>query len=69
MATNEEMKLEYEIMGETWKFFKKYFDGVTDWETVIKESREISNKYNSQLCNDILTAYVMDLERKVMQNV
>jgi len=69
MATNEEMKAEYEIMGETWKFFKKHFDGVTDWETVINESREISNKYNSKLCNDILIAYVDELERKVMQNV
>lgn len=67
MATNEEMKLEYDIMGETWKFFKKYFDRVDSWETTLKEAREIEHKYNSQLCSDILIAYVCELERKVMK--
>lgn len=67
MATNEEMKLEYNIMGETWKFFKKYYGTSPDWELVMEEAREIGNKYNSKLCNDILVAYVNELERKVMK--
>lgn len=66
MATNEEMKLEYEIMGETWKFYKKYFGTNPNWDEVHTDTVAISEKYNSKLCNDILIAYVADLELKVM---
>lgn len=67
MATNEEMKLEYNIMGEAWKFFKKYYNTNPDWDLVMDEAREIGNKYSSKLCNDILIAYVNELERQVME--
>ncbi len=69
MATNEEMKQEYEIMGETWKFFKKYFGTIPNWDEIHAEIIAIEHKFNSKLCSDILIAYVDELERKVMQNV
>ena len=69
MATNEEMKTEYEIMSETWKFFKKYYGTIPDWDSIHTDAIAIEHKFNSKLCNDILVAYVMELERKVMKSV
>lgn len=71
MATNEEMKAEYDIMGATWMLFKKYYDTKIetkeDWESVMNEVYEIEKRFNSKLCNDILIAYVMELERKTQK--
>ena len=68
MATNEEMKLEYDILAETWKFYKENYKVKSSqeyWDKVIVESHDLMEKYkNNELCKDLLVAFVCDLERK-----
>lgn len=67
MAENKDMQTEYNFFSEVWKFYKNYFDMPNDtkkWNEVIEVSREIGRKYNSRLCDDLLVAVVMELERK-----
>lgn len=62
------MKEEYDLFADVWKFFKNYYDMQNDpekWNEAIEKSREISDKYKSQLCNDLLVAVVIDIERKM----
>ena len=68
MATNEEMKLEYSILSDVWKFYKENYKVETTqeyWNEVLKQSKELLNKYeNNELCKDLLVALICDLERK-----
>lgn len=67
MAENKDMQTEYNFFSEVWKLYKKYYDMPNEaekWNEVIEVSRDIEKRYNSQLCNDLLVAVIMELERK-----
>lgn len=67
MATNQEMKIEFNFFRDVWNFFKKFYD-VQDtenfWESAVNEAAEISEKYNCQLCKALLIAVAEELQRK-----
>lgn len=67
MVTNEQMKIEFSYFREVWTFFKKYYNVQRNdeyWDTVMKESSAINQKYNCKLCTDILLAIIDELERR-----
>lgn len=67
MATNEQMKMEFALFGEIWTFFKKHYHVRQDdefWETAIAECSAINDKYNCELCKDLLVAVMNELDRK-----
>ena len=68
MATKEQMKTEFAYFGEVWTFFKKYYDvqqGNDDyWAAVVEEASAINQKYNCELCKDLILAVLDELERK-----
>ncbi len=70
MAENKDMQSEYDCFSEVWKFYKNYYDMPNKpetWKEVVESSREIGKRYNNQLCNDLLVAVIMDLERKCIK--
>lgn len=67
MATNKEMKTEFDFFGEVWTFFKKFYDvrdGENYWAAAVNEAAAINEKYNCQLCKDLLIAVSNELRRK-----
>lgn len=67
VATKEEMRIEFAFFGEVWNFFKKFYYARADdsyWEAVVNEALAINEKYNSQLCKDLLVAVEKELQRK-----
>jgi hypothetical protein len=67
MVDNKDMQTEYDIFADVWKFYKSCYDlpnNTANWNKIIQASHEIEHKYESQLCNDLLIAVVMELERK-----
>ncbi len=67
MATNEQMKEEFAFFGEVWTFFKKYYDAKQDdeyWEKLVEEAAYINQKYQSELCKDLIFVVIAELERK-----
>lgn len=67
MATNKEMKTEFDFFGEVWTYFKKFYDVRDDesyWEEAVNEAATINEKYNCQLCKDLLIAVSKELRRK-----
>ena len=66
-ATNNEIRIEYDLFADIWKLFKSYYHKAKDkdfWSVIMNEAREIEKKYNSSLCNDLLVAVIMELENK-----
>jgi hypothetical protein len=67
LATNEEMKTEFAYFGEVWSLFKKYYHVQQEdsyWEKLIKEAGAINQKYQCELCKDLILAVMNELERK-----
>lgn len=68
MATKEQMKTEFAYFGEVWTFFKKYYDVQQEnddyWAAVVEEASAINQKYNCELCKDLILAVLYELERK-----
>lgn len=68
MATKEQMKTEFAYFGEVWTFFKKYYDVQQEnddyWAAVVEEASAINQKYNCELCKDLILAVIDELERK-----
>lgn len=67
MVTNAEIKTEFAYFGEVWTLFKKYYDVQQEdsyWEKLIEEAGAINQKYQCELCKDLLLAVVNELERK-----
>lgn len=67
MATNEEMKTEFTYFGEVWKLFKKYYDVQQEpayWDALLEDASAINQRYNCELCKDLLMAVMNELERK-----
>ncbi|MDO4943125.1 MAG: hypothetical protein Q4E73_09875 [Lachnospiraceae bacterium] len=67
MATNAEMKTEFSYFGEIWTFFKKYYDVQRSdeyWDAVLEEAGRIGQKYQCELCKDLILAILDELERK-----
>lgn len=67
LATNEEMKTEFAYFGEIWKLFKKYYyvrQEYSYWERLIEDAGAINQKYQCELCKDLILAVVNELERK-----
>lgn len=68
MATREQMKTEFAYFGEVWTFFKKYYDVQQEnddyWAAVVEEASAINQKYNCELCKDLILAILNELERK-----
>ncbi len=67
MVENKDLQMEYNLFADVWKFFKSKYDmpnNEAKWKEVIEASHQIEEKYNNQLCNDLLTSVVMELERK-----
>lgn len=68
MATKEQMKTEFAYFGEVWTFFKKYYDVQQEnddyWAAVVEEASAINQKYNCELCKDLILAVVDELDRK-----
>lgn len=72
MAENKDLKFEYDIFADIWKFFKKYYDmdnTEKNWNEVMGHVHSIGKKYNSQLCNDLLVSVVTELERRIANNI
>lgn len=68
MAENKDMQTEYNLFADVWKFFKGHYDMPCDeamWEKIMKEFHDIARKYDNQLCNDLLIAITMEIQRKV----
>lgn len=66
-ATNKEMSTEFQYFGEVWTFFKKYYHVRPDddyWDAVIEEAGAINQKYQCELCKDLILAIVDELDRK-----
>lgn len=67
MATNEEMKIEYDIFGDIWKLFKKYYhadQSAEYWDNLLAESSALQAKYKSTLCKDLILAVIDDSDRR-----
>ena len=67
MATNAEMKTEFSYFGEVWTFFKRHFDVQQSdvfWQSVVEEAGRINQKYQCELCKDLILAVIDELERK-----
>lgn len=67
MASNTQMKTEFDFFGEVWTFFKKFYDVRDDenyWAAAVNEAAAINEKYNCQLCKDLLIAVSNELRRK-----
>lgn len=71
MASNDEMKLEFEISGEVWKFFKKNYNCTNDtdeWIRIFREANDIQKKYDNDFCNSLVQCYIDELARRCMRN-
>lgn len=67
MATNEDMKHEFEMFGDIWKFFKSNYEVKEDenyWRNVFIEANALQKKYNCELGNIFVQAIVDELDRK-----
>lgn len=67
MATNQEMKIEFDFFRDVWNYFKKFYEVRDDesyWEAAVNEAAEINEKYNCQLCKALLIAVAEELQRK-----
>ncbi len=67
MADNSEMQWEYSMFADIWKLFKKFYRTEADksfWDDLITAEHEIESKYSSMLCDDLLVAVILELERK-----
>lgn len=67
LATNVEMKTEFSYFGDVWTFFKKYYDVRQSdeyWQAVVEEAGAINQKYQCELCKDLILAVIGELERK-----
>ncbi len=66
MASNEELKHIYDMFSDCWRFFKKYADAkdtIEYWEPVVNEAAAINERYDCELCKDLLIATQKELER------
>ena len=53
--------------GEIWTLFKKYYHVQKEdsyWEKLIEDAGAINQKYQCELCKDLILAVVNELERK-----
>lgn len=68
MAKNEEMKTEFNIFGDVWKIYKKFYfvtDSEEFWDEVINECNKVRKKYlDSALCGKLLLVILEDLEER-----
>ena len=67
MAADEELKAVYNIFTDVWRLYKKFADVRPDdeyWDAVVKEAGTITQKYNSELCKDLIFAVLDELDRK-----
>lgn len=67
MATNEEMRTEFAYFGEVWRLFKEYYYAKQEdsyWENLVEDAGKINQKYNCELCKDLILAVINELERK-----
>lgn len=67
MANNTEVMTEFNLFSDIWKLFKSFYDVSTDeayWDNLLEKAHEIERKYDSEFCNNLLVAVIMELERK-----
>lgn len=67
LATKEQMQKEFNFFRDVWDFFKRHYDVRRDdeyWAAVVDESAAINEKYNCELCRDILVAVTKELDRR-----
>lgn len=78
-ASNSEMRKEFSLFGEVWQLYKNYYNGdkvtgtaddpehekILFWTQFLQDMQEIADKYKSELCDDLLLAVTLELERKV----
>lgn len=67
---NNEIKQEFNMFGEIFKFYKKYYHPEnTDeyWEAVMKDSGELHEKYKLPICKALLVAIINEFDRKATE--
>lgn len=70
-VTEEALKKVYAIYTDCWKLYKKHCNPVNTcefWSTVMEDMRTITTDHgNSQLCIDLLSATLSELEKIALQ--
>lgn len=63
--TQMEMKKNYEMFGDAWRFFKQYAANPNDsddfWEQLTEAADRLDKRYESRLFRDILVATVAEI--------
>jgi hypothetical protein len=70
MADNRDMQTEYNLFADVWQLLKKNYEPSEQqayWSELLKDTHEIEAKYKNKLCDDLLVAVVMELERKFLK--
>lgn len=56
---NNDIKMEFAMFGDIFKFYKKYYHPEDDqkyWSDVVEATTELEKKYPGQLCIDLTRA-------------
>lgn len=69
MVKNEEIKTEFNMFSDIWKFFKESLpeQKMSDeeyWNKVVAAAKEISLKYKSAFCDDVINTILNELKRR-----
>ena len=67
VAIKDQMKVEFSYFGEAWNFFKKYYEVSAEdeyWASVFEDASFITQKYQCELCKDLIIAIINELDRK-----
>ena len=57
-----------DIFGAVFEFYKKYHSA-PDWESLIRESDELSAKYKSGFLDQLILVCVDDIDRRYMASI
>lgn len=73
-VSNKDIPKDFEMFGEVWKFYKKYYyppnsNDEEAWEIIMNDCHNISEKYNTKLCASLLIGIVEEFERKSKCNI
>ena len=62
----QQMPTEVQFFADCWNFFVKVYEAENSdkyWEEAVSASTEISERYKSPLCKDLLVAIMKELQR------
>lgn len=67
MVTKEQIKTEFDLFGQVWTTYKRYYEPQdTDefWDELTEEIKAIQRKFPGQLSKDLSLAILDDIERR-----